>query len=350
MNTTTQAFFEVRLSIYAGSNERKALDQAALEQMGFNGVDFEAVKAMLQTAVLPKEAFFPFLAIRKSVQDFLATKGIAHDLLGRLFNPNEREEVVNFLRSKQEEYEEAKAQFLADYARAKSEQLEKVEAAASAKGLDPVPLVKAVADNQPSVDYYKRKMEFRFIDSSIELDSEEWAVELARINSDLVSKTVYELSRDAAKIRDTESARSRAKNILNLSSRLKSLDFYVPGLAAVAVEIESVVESSCGGVKPLKEYSQREALASLGLAKVLDTYAPTIVAGSQSVLGLFSSEASRIETLLAEDDDQDSIELEPEEQLAPIAPEPETVEDLEEFDGCAPKAPSTTSYDGAFAF
>jgi hypothetical protein len=174
MTTTTNnarsenSFFELRLTVFAGSNQRNAFDKKALAELGFNEVDFDSVKAMLQTAVLPKEAFYTFLSIRKSVQDYLGTKGVNHDLMGRIFNPNERIEIVSFLKEKQAEYAEAKEEFLNHYSVYTSDQLAKVENSANIKKLDPKPLLDAVRKNQPSVDYYRRKLEFRFLDLSIE--------------------------------------------------------------------------------------------------------------------------------------------------------------------------------------
>jgi hypothetical protein len=324
--TTTRSnnqFFEVALSIYAGSNERKAFDKDALRSMGFNEIDFEAVKAMLQTAVLPKEAFYPFLAIRKAVQDYLSAKGQNHNLMGRVFNPKERVEVIQFLREKKAEYDAAAKEFLANYPIYLREQIEKVENSATLKGLDPVPLVKAVRDNQPSADYFRKKLQFRFIDKSIELDSEEWSEEIAMINSDLRARTIYELSRDADLARNQENVRTRAKHLLALADRLRSLDFYVNGLGLLADKIEKAV-NSYGGLKPAKDYSQREYLALSGIGIVLDKNAANLVNQKTDFDAMFNVEANRIEALLAEDEDQMVIE-EAEAEIQPVVSAPKLV-------------------------
>ncbi|MBD3821814.1 MAG: hypothetical protein IE914_06110 [Thiotrichales bacterium] len=361
MTRSNNQFFEVALSIYAGSNERKAFDKDALRSMGFNEIDFEAVKAMLQTAVLPKEAFYPFLAIRKAVQDYLASKGQNHDLMGRVFNPKERVEVIQFLREKKAEYEAAAKEFLANYPIYLREQIEKVENSAKLKGLDPVPLVKAVRDNQPSADYFRKKLQFRFIDKSIELDSEEWAEEINMINSDLRARTIYELSRDADAARNQENVRTRAKHLLALADRLRSLDFYVNGLGLLADKVEKAV-NTYGGLKPTKDYSQRESLALSGIGIVLDNNAANLVNQKTDFDAAFNVEANRIEALLAEDEDQMVIE-ETEAEIQPVVsapklvesePVPETepsVEDIQEDIAAeVPIAASTMSSYGTFAF
>lgn len=297
-NRNANEFFEVRLTIFAGSNQRVAFDKDALKSLGFAAVDFDAVKAMLQTAVLPKEAFYPFLAIRKSVQDYLATKGVNHDLMGRVFNPDERVEIVTFLKEKQEEYDLSKENFLTNYPAYISEQLEKVENSATLKGLDPKPLIEAVKSNQPSVDYYRRKLEFRFLDMSIKLDSAEWSNEIDQINADLERRTVYETTRDANKIRDIESLRGKAKAVIALSSRFKSLNFYVPGLNDLALEVDSIV-TSLGGLKPSSAYSTKEGMILTGLAKVIAQQSAPLISGKTSLSIFMSSEINQIEALLA---------------------------------------------------
>ncbi|WP_172959776.1 DUF3150 domain-containing protein [Thiomicrorhabdus aquaedulcis] len=362
-SNNSNKFFEVRLAIYAGSNERKAFDTDAMRSLGFTGVDFDSVKAMLQTAVLPKEAFYPFLAVRKSVQEFLAQKGMNHDLLGRLFNPQEREEIILFLNEKKSEYEEAKKVFLADYARAKSEQLEKVRNSAALKGLEPEPLVRAVAENQPSVEYYARKFEFRFIDSSIELDAEEWRYELKKINEDLVERTCYELSRDAEKIRnDLTSTTTRVSKILEQVARLRSLSFYIPALSSLASDIEELVNNHCGGVKRPKEYSQAETLLASSLVKVVWENARNLVKSKATLKPIFLEEAERVAMLLQEDEDQLNIGFSESQQDLEVKPEPEP-ELIEEIEAPSvieeivdvipefkkPPAPAVSSV-GAFAF
>ncbi|GAB6071594.1 hypothetical protein JCM30760_26920 [Thiomicrorhabdus hydrogeniphila] len=312
MTTTTNtrsenSFFEVRLNIFAGSNQRVAFDKKALASMGFNQIDFDAVKAMLQTAVLPKEAFYSFLAIRKSVQDFLSTKGVNHDLMGRVFNPQERIEIVTFLKEKQTEYMEEKNKFLMQYSAFTAEQLEKVENSAVMKGLDPKPLVEAVRKNQPKSSYYDSKLDFRFLDLSITLDSEQWAEEIEKINEDIVARTVYETERDANEIRDTDNPRGKAKALLSLASRFKSLDFYVPGLNKLANEVETLV-SNLGGLKPAKNYEAKEVMMLTGAAKVVSQNAHALIHHKMPLADFMDSEAGRIEAMFA-DEDQDSLDL-----------------------------------------
>lgn len=309
MTTTTRtnqnAFFELRLSIFAGSNQRAAFDKKALALMGFNEMDFDAVRAMLQASVLPKEAFHPFLAIRKAVQAYLSTKGVNHDLMGRVFNPSERIEIVNFLKDQQEKYNQAKVQFINDYSAYKQEQLEKVENSAIAKGLDPKPLSQAVAKNQPPVSYYERKLEFRFLDLSIELDSEQWAEEIDKINSDIEARTVYETQRDADEIRDIDNPRTKAKALLSLASRFKSLEFYVPGLKALAQEVEDLIQN-LGGLKPAKAYEAKEVLMMTGAAKQISQNSHSLVALKVPLSNFMASEAAYIEQMFA---DEDQLEL-----------------------------------------
>ncbi len=303
-STTTRSqneFFEVRLNIFAGSNKRITFSKDAMGSLGFKAVDFDSVKAMLQTDVLPQEAFLPFLAIRKSVQEYLATRGINHDLMGRIFNPNERIEIVTFLKSEQVKYAEAKVEFLLNYASYTSGQLEKVRASAIIKNLDPDPLVDAVRLKQPSASYYDRKLEFRFLDLSIELNSEEWNEEIDKINSDIEARTIYEVKRDSESIRDISNARVKANALLSLASRLKSLDFYVPGLKALAVKIETIV-SNVGGLKAGKSYEAQEVLMLTGLAKQLSQNAHSLIAKNVSLDLYMSAEASRIEAMFADEE------------------------------------------------
>lgn len=356
-NRNDNQFFEVRLHIYAGSNERKAFDRDALTHMGFNEVDFDSIRAVLNTDVLPAEAFHPFLRIRKAVQEYLASKGQTHPLMGRVFNPQERVEIVEFLRNKQSEYEQAKQDFVVNYSAYIQQQLEKVEKSANLKGLDPAPLIKAVRNSQPKVEYYQRKMEFSFLDLSIELDSEQWQEVIDKINSDLIEKTVYELGRDASEIRDIENPRTRAKKLLELANRLRSLNFYVNGLDSLATKIESAV-NSFGGVKPAKDYSQRETLALSGIGAVLDRNAANLVKKADFDV-LFDAETKRIEALLAEDEDQMAIE-ETEADVQPVSeshkveskpkpvPAKESVEQTVEV--AVPNVTATTMNYGTFAF
>lgn len=310
------SFFEIRLTIFAGSNQRNAFDKKALAALGFNEVDFDSVKAMLQTAVLPKEAFYPFLSIRKSVQDFLATKGVNHDLMGRIFNPQERIEIVTFLKEKQAEYELAKKEFLTNYSVYISDQLAKVENSAKLKKLDSKPLLDAVRKNQPDVRYYERKLEFRFLDLSIELDSEQWAEEIDKINSDIEARTVYETQRDAEEIRDIDNPRSKAKALLSLASRFNSLNFYVSGLSAIAVEVESLV-SNLGGLKAAKAYEAKEALMLTGIAKQIAIHSHALVSTKLPLSSFMNSEMERIETMFADEEQETlNISVSPEEQLS----------------------------------
>lgn len=319
--TTTNAsvnnqFFEVRLSIYGGSNERAAYDKTALSSMGFNGIEFDAVKAILSATVLPKTAFHPFLAVRKSVQEFMASKGVNHDLVGRIFNPEERLEIIQILNEQKERYNQAKEVFLANYEKYKAEQLEVVHNSAKLQGINPTPFVEAVKNAQPKRSYYEHKLEFRYLDLGITLDSEAWAEELERINSDIVARTEYEAKRDSEEIRDTENPRSKAKAILSLASRFKSLDFYVPGLKAIADEIESLVKN-VGGIKPAKDYETKEVMMLTGVAKVVSQNASGLVTGSASLTDLMDVEATRIEAMFA-DEEQEAIDIAAASKLAPV--------------------------------
>ena len=293
-------FFELRLSIYAGSNERKAFDLKALTEMGFKEVDFDAVRAVLNTDILPKEAFQPFLAIRKSAQDFLAEKGQSHPLMGRVFNPKDRVEIIEFIRVKQEEYEAEKKIFVSRYSSYVQAQLDVVQNSAILKGLDPLTLMNSVKQVQPPVSYYERKMKFRFFDVSITLDSDEWQDIIDSINSDIVEKTIYELSRDSNVIRDNENPRSRAKKLLELSERLKAMDFYIPGLGSLAEKIDVAIKD-LGGVKPAKDYSQRESLMLSSLARLLDENARSVVHGTNSFEDLTHTEKLRVDAILSEE-------------------------------------------------
>jgi hypothetical protein len=250
--------------------------------------------------------------------------------MGRVFNPKDRVEIVEYLQDKKAEYEQAKSDFVMQYSVYIQEQLDKVEVSAQNKGLDPTPIVKAVSDAQPSADYYKHKMDFSFLDLSIELDSEQWQELIDKINSDLKEKTIYELSRDAAEIRDMENPRTRAKKLLDLAERLESLDFYVRGLETVSEQIQEAVKVA-GDVKPAKEYSQRESLMLSGVAKVLDENSGVAVRNPASLQIMIDAEATRIENLLAEEEGQSVIEEE-EEPEAPALPQPEMPDSSQEND------------------
>ncbi len=334
-------FFEVRLNLFAGSNQRITFNKDALGSLGFKAVEFDSVKAMLQTAVLPQEAFLPFLNIRKSVQEFLAKRGINHDLMGRIFNPNERIEIVTFLKEEQVKYAEAKVDFLTNYASYANGQLEKVRASAIIKHLDPEPLVDAVRLKQPSASYYDRKLEFRFLDLSIELNSEEWNEEIDKINSDIQARTVYECKRDAEKIRDLPNALGKAKAMLSLAGRFKSLDFYVPGLKKLALEIEVTV-SSLGGLKAGKSYTAKEVLMLTGLAKQLSQNSHSLIAKGSSLSTYMSAEANRIEAMFA-DEEQETLDVSVAESVAP-APVKSTEAKVN------PVVNPSTQTVGAFAF
>ncbi|KDN94636.1 DUF3150 domain-containing protein [Hydrogenovibrio marinus] len=325
--TIQNHFFEIRLSLFAGTVDRKAFDKATLKSMGFNESDIAEVKAVLNTTVLPRGTFNTPLAIKKAVQDYLATKGHNHPLVGRIFNPKDRVEIVEFLREKKAEYEAWASDFLARYESLKQEQLDKVHTSAEMKGYDSADFIDAVKKAQPHRKYYERKLSFEFLDLSIELDTEQWHDVIDKINSDLVEKTVYELGRDAAGVRDTETPRGRANKLLDLVAKLESLDFYVKGMASLANHIKDRVEDTCGGVKPSKEYSQRENLALNGLAKVLEDNAEGLVKGNTVFADVFGAEARRIEMLLQEDEQQAEVEEIPSE---PQRPELKVVEQPEE--------------------
>ena len=234
-------FFEIKLSIFAGTTDRKAMNQAALKQLGFNTADLSEVKAVLNTTVLPKGVFNTPLAIKKSVQDFLLTKGHNHALLGRIFNPSDRIEILEFLNSKKNEYLQWRKEFLSSYEDLKKKQLEKVNEAAKTKGYEPDVFISAVEAAQPKKAYYERVLDFEFLDLSIKLDHDEWAGLINKINNDLVEKTIFELSRDSSKIRDMETSRGKVRAFKSLVEKLKSLSFYVKPVKELAERVLETV-------------------------------------------------------------------------------------------------------------
>lgn len=327
--TTNNQFFEVRLNIFAGTTNRKALDKKTLKQMGFNDADIEEVKAVLSTTVLPKGTFDKPLAIKRYVQDWLATKGHNHPLVGRIFNPKDRVEIVEFLREKKAEYETWAQGFLLNYEQYKQEQLTKVQNSAKLKGYDPVVFVDAVAKAQPSRKYYESKLAFDFLDLGIELDSEEWSELIDKINSDLVEKTIYELAKDASEIRDKEIARTRAKSLEALAKKLESLDFYIKSTKSLADKIQQTLKHACGGVKPTAEYSPAESLALSGVAKILEHNARSLVNQEADFNTLFDKEGARIQALIAQEDDNQSTLIEDSERQEELVPDvvPETIDE-----------------------
>ncbi|NCN42877.1 MAG: DUF3150 domain-containing protein [Thiomicrospira sp.] len=361
MTTTTpnNTFFEVRLDIFAGSTKRKALDKAALKAMGFNENELDEVKAVLSTEILPKKTFDEPLAIRKSVQEFLSTMGHNHPLVGRVFNPKDRVEIVNKLREKQKEYNDWTARFLASYEKLKKEQLEKIRHSAEAKGFDPEIFIDSTASAQPPKSYFENNLSFDFLDLSVQLDTEQWGDLIDRINSDLKEKTIYELSRDAAKVRDSETTRGMVSKLNELSDRLDSIDFYVKGSGKLAGDVRSLVRSF-GGLKPSKEYSTVESLSLGGLAKVIEINSAKLIRGKASLSELFTTEAQRIELLLREDDEQmdieDAISESKESKVSKVSkvskePKVSKVSKVSKAEDVHPKSSQATNSNfGAYAF
>jgi len=316
-------FFEVRTSIYAGSNERKAFDKEALAEMGFLNSDLAAVKAVLNTEILSKEVFNPFLTIRKGVQDFLASYGLSHPLTGRVFNPKNRIEIIQFLTKKQEEYENEKRLFLGHFDFNIEQQLNKIEDQAIKKGLDPKPIIDAVKKVQPSKEYYANKMDFSFLDVSVQFDSIQWKEQIDKINKDLVEKSIYELKRDSDKIRDMENPLSRAKKLIELGERYISLEFYVKTRLLGQSIIEAVKQN--GDKKPAKEYSQRESLMLSAIALLMSQNARSLIDGSVDFDILYQSQCNRVDHLLDEESIIEEQKLNSHENVMTGTAPPESV-------------------------
>lgn len=301
MQTTNETkYYEIKLEIFAGTNTRKAVSKEAMRQMGFNESSFEVVKAMLQTSILPSDALKPFLAIRKTTQEFLDARGVNHGLLGRLFNPQERLEIMDFLNQKKDEYEEAKKTFLAEYQGYLDIQVEIAGNSARLQGVDPDPIVKALVDRQPTARYWASKMKFRFVDNAVILDHEEWSDLVEEINANIESKTAYQLGVDIEDILEKVNPLSRVKSTIEASRKLTSLSFYVGTAKEISDGLDEII-TKAGSVKPAKEYSQEETLFLIRGLKTVQENAKALVFGQVSINELISISEKDTNEILGSD-------------------------------------------------
>ena len=273
-------FFLINISIYAGCPTRRAQwSQEALDEIGLKEDDLEAVKAILNAEIIDPAWLRPFLKLRKQVQEWLTAKGERHPLVGWLINPNERQQVLERLEAIKAEYEQEKTKFLLNYEAACEQQLQKVRMAAEVRGLNPDPLVEAVRAKQPRREYYEREMQFEFFDSTLVVDSNEWAAQIRQIENDLRGRTIWHIERTCEEISQQERPSARCRNLLKLGEKLASVSFYLSSLKGQGGAIQQAVTQYLGGVQKSSAYTQVQSLASIKLAKLIRAMAMEIVDG-----------------------------------------------------------------------